>query len=198
MAGSARIESIDKLKEFRAKIIIVRDMIRSALSEADADAHRLKIWVSQEQKNYWQGQYRKRQEKFQIARRDLASKKNEKTVIGNRRSFVDEEKAFRKAQLQLEEAELKLKNIQRWSTILEKEIYNYKGLVQPITLMADEDLPKAAALLESMIISLEKYADITTAEKDSVTRNGEPKQQEESEEKTETKAESRENKNEHK
>ena len=198
MAGSAKIESIDKLKEFRAKIIIFRDMIRSALSEADADAHRLKIWVTQEQKTYWQGQYRKRQEMFQIAKRELTSKKNEKTQLGNRRSFIDEEKAFRKAKLMLEEAETKLKNIQRWSLILEKEIYNYKSLVQPITSIADDDLPKAAGLLEAMVISLEKYADISTVDKESVTRDGQPEEQDEAKESGASDTASREDKNEHK
>ncbi len=172
MSGNAKIGSIEKLKEFRARMLLAKDSISAALCEASADIQRIKVWLSQEQKSYWQGVYRKRQEQFQLAKRNLANKKNETTMLGNRRSCIDEEKAYQKAKRLIEEAELKLKNIHRWSSIIDKEIYNYKSLVQPITNMTEDDIPKAAALLEAMVISLEKYADYYTDTTESVARNG--------------------------
>ncbi len=177
MSGNARIGSVQKLQEFRSRLIIARDSIRVALNEATTDIQRIKMWISQEQKSYWQGIYRKRQEQYQLARRQLNSKKNETSMLGNRRSCIDEEKAFQKAKFLLEEAEQKLKNIQRWSGVIDKEIYSYRGVVQPITTIAEDDMAKAAALLESMVISLEMYADNISGSPESVLRSGQIEEQ---------------------
>ena len=169
----ASITSIDNLKEFRACFIKARESLKSALSEAESELQRIKIWLLQDQRKYWETAYRKRQELFQVARRELQRKKGETTMLGNRRSFVDEEKAFQKAKFQLEEAENKLKAIKRWAGILDKEIFNYKGMVQGLSNFTQEDIPKACGNLEAMIISLEKYADYTTVDNDDFMRAGE-------------------------
>lgn len=172
MSGSAKISSIDKLSEFRAKYITARDRIKSALAEADADIQRLKMWLTQEQKGYWENQLRKRQEAYQVAKRELTNRKVQKSMLGNRQDTTDQEKAFKKATIALEESQEKLKNIQRWTAVLDKEIYSYKGAVQPITSFAQEDMVHGAALLEAMVISLQKYADYNMGELDSMARNG--------------------------
>ena len=169
----ANISSVDSLKEFRVGLIKARDALKSSLSETESDIQRLKIWLNQDQRKHWESAYRKRHEQCQTARRELQRKKNETTMLGNRRSFVDEEKAYQKARFQMEEAEQKLKAIKRWSTILEKEIFNYKGSVQALASITEDEMPKACANLESMIISLEKYADYSSVEDVEFMRAGE-------------------------
>ncbi len=175
----ANISSVDNLKEFRVGLIKARDALKSSFSEAESDIQRFRNWLVQDQRKHWETIYRKRHEQCQTARRELQRKKNEKTMLGNRRSFVDEEKAYQKAKFQLEEAEQKLKAIKRWSSILEKEIFNYKGAVQGLASITEESLPKACGNLESMIISLEKYADYSSMEGVDFMRDGEIEQDQE-------------------
>ncbi len=173
MSGSAKVASIDNLKEFRSRLIIARERINSALSEAQADAQRLKIWLSQEQKDHWQGQLSKRQEQYQIARRELANRKNQKNMMGNRQDYSDQEKAFKKAEFLLNEAQEKLRLIQRWTQVLDKEMFSFKSAIQPITTLAQEEMPRAAAVIDAMVISLEKYAEYDTGQIDLLVRGGE-------------------------
>ncbi|MBN2064248.1 MAG: hypothetical protein JW745_05555 [Sedimentisphaerales bacterium] len=173
MSGPAKVASIDNLKEFRSRLIIARERINSALSESQADAQRLKIWLTQEQKDYWQGQLSKRQEQYQIARRELSNRKNQKNMMGNRQDYSDQEKSFKKAEFLLNEAQEKLRLIQRWSQVLDKEMYSFKSAIQPITTLAQEEMPRAAAVIDAMVISLEKYAEYDTEQIDMLVRGGE-------------------------
>ena len=173
------ISSVDNLKEFRVGLVKAREALKASLSETEADIQRFKVWLTNDQVKYWESAYRKRQEQYQVARLELQRKKNEKTMLGNRRSFVDEEKAFQKAKFQLEEAEQKLKAVKRWAIVLEKEIFNYKGSVQGLSEMVNDDLPKACGNLEAMIISLEKYSDYSSVDNEVFARSGEQEPEDE-------------------
>lgn len=165
MSGFARVGSVDMLKEFRVSLFTFAQKASMALNDADSDIQRTIIWLKQDQHSYWKNQLRRREEQYTKAKLTLRQKKYiEKSPIGVRCSYIDEEKALAAAQRHLEEAQEKLKKIQRWLPQLEKEIYAYKGQIQGLNNSLEVDIPTAAVHLDNMIDALEAYAALPVPE----------------------------------
>lgn len=161
MAETARVESIDALKKFRAALCKFAETVRVALDEADAEVQRASYWVKQEQQNYWKAQIRKRSELFARAKSDLSRKKSQRTALGGRYTCIDEEKALAAAERRLEEAKQKQANVRRWSRLLDEETFSYKGVAQGVSTVVEVEVPNAVAQLDNMIAALEAYATST-------------------------------------
>src|SRR4051794_11386991 len=87
-------------------------------------------------------------------------KKLFKDSSGRQQTAIEEEKALKVALQKLEEAEQKIKAIDRAINRLEKEYPLYKGNVQRFATTVQVDIPAAAALLENMLLLLESYASL--------------------------------------
>ena len=85
-----------------------------------------------------------------------------KDSSGRQQSAVEEEKALKKAQMKLDEADFKIKAIKRALKRLEKEIPLYKGSVQRFATDLLVEVPAATAHLENMLVSLDAYASLDT------------------------------------
>src|SRR3712207_6247238 len=113
MSEAARVDSIDALRRFRAAMIKFCDAANVALGDAEADMSRMQNWLENEQASHWQSQVRKRTEIVSKAKDAVRQKKIFKDATGRQQSALDEEKALKIAQARLEEAERKLKAVQR-------------------------------------------------------------------------------------
>jgi hypothetical protein len=158
MGEQVQVESIDALKKFRAALCKFADVVKVGLDEAEAEIQRTSFWLKQEQHSYWKRQVEKRAELYARAKSELSRKKSQKTALGARLSYVDEQKALAAAERQLAEAKQKLVNVRRWSRLLDEEGFNYKGAAQGMSLAVEADVPKALAQLDNMIAALEAYA----------------------------------------
>jgi hypothetical protein len=158
MAETARVESVDALRKFRAALIKFAEAVRVGLDEAEAEVQRASHWVKQEQQNYWKAQIRKRSELYARAKSDLSRKKTQRTALGGRYSCIDEEKALAAAERRLEEAKQKQANVRRWSRLLDEESFSYKGVAQGMSTVVEVEVPNAVAQLDNMIEALEAYA----------------------------------------
>jgi uncharacterized protein (DUF3084 family) len=165
MREAANVRSIDAIKRFRAGLCEFADTSRNALAEAQSDIQRTIWWLQQDQMTHWQTQLRKRTERVNQARTELA---RAQLAAGDRPSMcVDERKALQKAQRALAEAEEKLKRTRQWVRQLDRELMLYRGQVQHLGAALDRDVPRGVARLESMISSLESYVQLrapTTSE----------------------------------
>jgi hypothetical protein len=158
MSEQARVESVDALRKFRGALCKFAETVKVALDEAEAEIQRTSLWLSHDQNHYWKRQAKKRAELYARAKSDLNRKKAQKTALGARLSYVDEEKALAAAERQLEEAKQKLANVRRWSRLLDEESFSYKGVTQGMNLAVEVDVPNALAQLDNMITALEAYA----------------------------------------
>lgn len=158
MGDRVRVESVDALLRFRAALCKIADSMRVGLDEAEAEIQRVGYWIKNEQSKHWKSEIEKRTELLARAKSALNRKKLDKTALGSKFSYVEEEKALLAAQRRLEEAKQKYANVQRWSRILDEELFTYKAAVQGLELMAEIDLPNATASLDQMIAALEAYA----------------------------------------
>jgi hypothetical protein len=157
MGSSAKVQSIEVLKEFRISLCLFVEAARSALGEADADLQRAGGWLTEDRNQYWHAELGRRMEQMQRAKLVLLEKKLQGSSTGARPSCVDEEKAFALAQRRCEEARAKSENAKKWVRRLEEQVFQHKGLLQALNHALDTDVVNALALLDRMIAALDKY-----------------------------------------
>ncbi len=166
MSKRAKVTSIETLRLFRAALVEFADDARGALSGAMSDIQRTLGWLQGEQKSYWIREVRKRQELLTRAKSELHRK--QVMNMDGRPQDTDEKKAVAKAKRRLEEGEMKLKNVQKWARLLDREYTLYRGQCQSLSRTVDGDLPMMMAKLDKMTDSLEKYIALQTPSSDVV------------------------------
>lgn len=152
--SSAKVISIDALREFRAALIDFADTGRGALGEAISDVQRTAWWIEHDMRDHWQRELKSRQNKLSEAKTDLARAQMQQ------KSDVIERKAVLAATRRVEEAEDKLRAIKRWVVAMEREKMLFRGQCAQMSGSIDGELPKTIAWMERMIDSLQQYVSL--------------------------------------
>ncbi len=158
MGERVRVESVEALLRFRSRLCQFAEKVRIGLDEAEAEIQRTIFWVKQEQHNYWKRQGEKRAELCTRARSAMKRKQLQKTALGGKFSYIEEEKALLAAQRKLDEAREKFANVRRWSRLLDEQSFTYKSVSQGMSQAVEAEIPVALAQLDNMIAALEAYA----------------------------------------
>src|SRR5437868_1279351 len=153
--GSARVYSIESLVDFRAKLVEFGKDAKDVLCAVEMQLRRATDWLTQKGK-YWHKEIRVRQEEVVRAKNELLSRKN-MCKDGRGPGTTDQEKALRKAQARLKEAEDKLASCKRWGPLLQHAIHEYHGPARQLSGALDADLIHAVAILKHKIEALEAY-----------------------------------------
>ncbi|MCJ7692586.1 MAG: hypothetical protein MUO22_04155 [Sedimentisphaerales bacterium] len=162
MSRSARIESIDALKELRTFLCNLARKISGALDDADFEILHTLDWLKNDRNPYWKKELRIRKEKLAKAKLDLKRKQFlEKSPAGGH-YYMDELKALSAAQNRYDEAEDKVKKVHSWIPKLEKESYNCRGALQGLSNFIHIDFPNKTAQIDQMICDLEAYVSAST------------------------------------
>jgi len=162
MNGSARIESIETLKNLRTFLCNLARKISVALDDADFEILHTLDWLKHDRNPYWKKELRIRKEKLAKAKLDLKRKQYlEKSPDGGH-YYMDELKALTAAQNRYDEAEDKLKKVHSWIPKLEKESYNCRGALQGLSNFIHIDFPNKTAQIDQMICDLEAYVNVST------------------------------------
>jgi hypothetical protein len=162
MSRSARIESIEALKELRTFLCNLARKISVALDDADFEILHTLDWLKNDRNPYWKKELRIRKEKLAKAKLDLKRKQFlEKSPAGGH-YYMDELKALSAAQNRYDEAEDKLKKVHSWIPKLEKESYNCKAALQGLSNFIHIDFPNKTAQIDQMICDLESYVSVST------------------------------------
>ena len=155
MADSAKVSSLDAIREFKVAVQSFAEDATVALSEATSDAQRSLWYITHDCKAHWQRELKKRTEKLSQAKAELFKKQME--TNDTRTSAVVERKNVARWEAGVNQAEEKLRAIKRWTTELERQFMMFKAGVQGISNIVAGDLPNAAARMQRMILALEKY-----------------------------------------
>ena len=158
MSERVRVESVEALLRFRAALCKCVEKIRTGLDEAESEIQFITHWVKEAQRAHWKKEGDKRSELVVRAKSALARKKLQKTALGSKFSYVEEEKALLVAQRRLEEAKEKFANVKHWSRTLDEEYFTYKSVSQGLDQVVNVDIPVALAQLDNMIEALQAYA----------------------------------------
>src|SRR5581483_12035320 len=106
MGRSARVTSIETVEQFRNALCEFAKDAKDSLAAVDMQVHRTFDWLTERLK-HWQHEVRVRQEELTRAKIELTSRKFANRD-GKGPGVTDQEKAFRKAQARMKEAEDKV------------------------------------------------------------------------------------------
>ena len=155
MAEKAVVSSVDAIEMFRSTLIVYLSKARPTLEEVSAEVMRLRSWVENDQRNFWESQFKRRSKELQEAQAALFSSR-----IGLlKKESAAEQMAVHKARRALDEADLKIRVLKRWRR-------DFEGTVQPLVKQMEKlhtvlsnDMPKATAYLAQVVKTLASYAD---------------------------------------
>ena len=160
MADQVKVEDFEVFSLFRAAMLKFAQAVTQSLSNADSQIARTHSWLEGEQRSYWEGQIRKRQEAVLKAREAVRQKKLYKDSSGHTRTAIEEEKILAQCVAAVEEAQRKLEAIRKWLPRLEKAADLYRSGVSRLSRTVEGDVPRAVALLDRLAVSLEGYVQI--------------------------------------
>jgi hypothetical protein len=155
MSHSARVTSIETVERFRNSLCEFGKEVQDALCAVDMQIRRTVDWLA-DQAGHWQRQIKVRQEELTRAKIELTSRKY-MNRDGKGPGSTDQEKAFRKAEARLKEAESKLANCRRWKPLLDHAIREYQGPARQLSAATDADLKHSLALLDQKLAALAAY-----------------------------------------
>jgi hypothetical protein len=171
MAGSARVLSIESLERFRGKLCEFGKDVKDTLSAIEMQIHRVFAWLDERGK-HWHREIRVRQEEVLRAKMELQSRKN-MCKDGRGPGTTDQEKALRRAQARLKEAEDKLAACKKWQPQLQHAVHEYHGPARLLAGAMDTDLLHTLSLLAQKIASLEAYLAVTAPQLPPLAGTGE-------------------------
>ena len=174
MAGRARVESIDVLRDVRVALCKFAETVGTTLAEVEAELARCDRWLEVDRPNHWKREINKRSELVARAKSALARKQNMRSDLGSRFSCVEEQKALDCALRRLAESQQKLANVRHWQRRFVQEVSAYQAQARRLAAAVESDVPKALATLDAMLAALEAYAATpdeqrSTAEPDSAS-----------------------------
>jgi hypothetical protein len=156
MSQSARVNSIDALKQFRASLCRFGVDAKDAIGATELEIRRLFDWLEHQHK-HWLREVRVRQEEVVRAKNDLIQRKYSQRD-GRGPGYTEQEIALEVAIRRLREAEAKVEKVRQWGHQLPRHVSEYEGPSRQLLGMLDADLARAIAILDDKINALEAYA----------------------------------------
>ena len=165
MEGQARVGSIDALEAFRAALIRYTERVRRGLDDVTGEVKRTRGWLETEQRQKWEGEFRRRSRAMEQAEQELfsarmSSMKNDKSA---------QQMAVNKAKRALLEAEEKLAVIKRWRQAYDARIESLAKQLESLHETMSRQMPKAVVSLSNSIRHLQDYAETAPAPRPAAT-----------------------------
>jgi uncharacterized protein YukE len=155
-SNSADISSPDVIREFRLQFMKFEERAKQAVAGVHSDADRVVEWLRHEQSQYWKQEHRKAEEAVRQARAAYLIARHGSEYM-KKPSYIEEEKALKRAERRKEEAERKLELVKKWGTVLEQQAQKLMGAVNGFAGLLESTAPMARARLETMAQHLDEY-----------------------------------------
>jgi len=153
MAESAQIHSVSAIRELRAGLCIFAERARVALDGMLGDMHGLGASLHGRQLPFWKAEVRRRSAQLEEARGELS--RAQFSVL--RQGHDMEQHAVRVATKRLREAEEKVKVVQRWSNVYDRQAQPLASPIRQLAEIVELDIPVAIAYLDALLDSLDAY-----------------------------------------
>jgi hypothetical protein len=154
----ANVTSIESVERFRGRLVEFGKELQDALSGIEMHIRRTFDWLD-EQAKHWKLEIRKREEEVTRAKIELQSRKA-MCKDGRGPGTTDQEKALRKAQTRLKEAEEKAKNCKKWVPLLQHEVHEYHGPARLLGSFVETEFATGLAILKQKLAELDAYLSI--------------------------------------
>jgi len=156
MAQSAKVLSIQSLKDFRVALVNFTEEARNALGGVDMELKRMRDWLERDQLSYWQMQVKRRHEAMMMARTELHRRRIAQQG-SDAISDTEQKEALREAQHRLRIAEEKVEIVKKLIPIFHHAMAEYVSRATPLADHLTGGIDKSLGSLAKMIDSLEAY-----------------------------------------
>jgi hypothetical protein len=157
MAEKAQITSVEAIESFRANLIVFLGQARPALEEVGSEMTRMKLWLEDDRRVFWEMELRKRSRKLEEAKQELfnatISQLNEASSLHHM--------AVQRGRRAVEEAENKLKVLKKWERELENRAAPLMKQVDQLHGFLLTDMAGAVAHLAQVIRALDAYTSVS-------------------------------------
>ncbi len=171
MPQRAIVTSVEAIEAFRANLIIYVSKARPTLEEISSDVLRMRSWLENDQRLYWEGQVRRRTKALEQAQQALFSARISQFSKGQ----ALEQLAYHRARRALDEANDKLRIVKRWAREFDPQVQPLAKQMEKLHTLLSNDMVQAVASLAQTVRALAAYAGTPPpASLDSVTLPGSP------------------------
>ncbi|MBS0191313.1 MAG: hypothetical protein U0573_09620 [Phycisphaerales bacterium] len=155
MAESARISSVQPLRDMKAALTEFSQQVGGAFSMVDAEIGRMTQWLQQERPAYYKHAVRRAEDAVVRAKSDISRKQYMRAPEPV--SVVEEKKALEKLKRRLQELQARQDAVRKWGPRFEREASMYKSSSRALADFAQSTVPRAVERLEKMAIAIEEY-----------------------------------------
>jgi chromosome segregation ATPase len=151
----AHVSSVEALEDFRTNLIIYVSKARPTLEEVSAEVTRLKQWLENDQRIFWESQVRRRAKELEEAQQALFSSK----ISNLRKESAAEQNAYHRARRTLDEAEAKVRKVKTWGREFDSRAQPLVKQMEKLHTLLAHDMVKAIASLGEIAEALQRYAE---------------------------------------
>lgn len=156
MSNQAQITSIESLETFRSDLVVFLSQMQPVMDEAGGEVIRMKFWLQNEQREFWENQARRRRRQLEDAQAELLNARLSRLQV----SSSAQQLAVHRAKRAVQETEEKLALLKKW----DRELENLTDpLLKPVGQLQGflaTDMKKAVAYLAQSVQALEAYTDV--------------------------------------
>ncbi len=156
MAQSAKVRSIQSLKDFRVALVTFTEEARNALSGVDMELKRMRDWLERDQLSYWQMQVKRRHEAVMMARTELYRRRISQQG-SDAISDTEQKEALKEAERRLKVAEEKVAAVKKLIPVFHHSMAEYVSRASPLADHLSGGMDRSLGSLAKMIDSLEAY-----------------------------------------
>jgi len=156
MAQSAKVLSVQSLKDFRVSLITFTEEARNALGGVDMELKRMRDWLERDQLSYWQMQVKRRHEAMMMARTELYRRRISQQG-SDAISDTEQKEALKEAERRLKVAEEKVAAVKKLIPIFHHAMAEYVSRASPLSDHLSGGIDRSLNSLAKMIDSLESY-----------------------------------------
>jgi len=155
MAGQAKITSVEAIELFRAALIVFTSQARPALEEISSEMTRMRLWLENDQRRFWENERRNRSKKMEQAQQELFTARL--SDFQETTSLL--QMTFNRAQRAVRDAEEKLLRLKKWDRELDNRSAPLLKEVEQLHSFLTSEIPRAIAYLSQVVRALDAYTD---------------------------------------
>jgi lysyl-tRNA synthetase class I len=156
MSSSAQVRSTDAIEALRVSLLKFQQRVQNAIDVLDGELHRASNWVEHDRPAYWKQQTHDAEDAVHAAKIEL-ERCLMMTVAGERPTCREQKAALDAAKIRRAYCQEKCDAVRRWQRDFRHQQFEYEGRIGQLRRAMELDVPKAAALLQTILRRLDEY-----------------------------------------
>lgn len=156
MSTPAQVRSTEAIEAFRLALVKFQERVQNAVDSLDGELHRASNWVEHDRPAHWKSQTHLAEDAVHQAKLDL-ERCLLMTVAGQRPTCREQKAALIAAKARRAYCQEKCEAVKRWQRSFRHEQFEYDGRIGQLRRTMEMDVPKAQALLKTIVRRLDEY-----------------------------------------